>query len=68
MIIKHLRNPLFKEVIILCKYVAIKWKASHLQAVALFHSCTNKNVHRFTHNLHGIKITMEKSFPSNISA
>ena len=23
----------------------------------------NKNVHRFTHNLHGIKITMVESFP-----
>ena len=24
---------------------------------------TNKNVHRFTHNLHGIKIMMVESFP-----
>ena len=28
----------------------------------------NKNVHRFTHNLHGIKITMAESYPWNISA
>ena len=28
----------------------------------------NKNVHRFTHNLHGIKITMVESYPWNISA
>ena len=28
----------------------------------------NKNVHIFTHNLHGIKITMVESFLLNISA
>ena len=28
----------------------------------------NKNVHRITHNLHGIKITMVERFPWNISA